>query len=948
MNNLQNNADLTANSNNNETPSKNYKTNVLESGNPDNKIKENLSNTPVPKHKSNGKPLKEEEDLVEQDLSDVEDNYREPSVQRYLPGTGIFVDVNLKTNFLERKGRKIAIPMIVDFYSECLKKYGDEKNFIYEESYLENMKGKVEDFYPDLPKVSKGTGETPNDSQTQPNFDNKQVISGSEVQKTVNYDENLDDVIWLKNRPNDPLLRCIRSITDRLNIQGIVGDPTSYLKKGGDDMHYDMDDPFFDDSAMLSELKMSKSDILLKRAMEKEFSDWSEDEEDEEEYVEPEDFVADYYSSFQKDIKQQKEMESEYKLYFYPSGWRDYISKIPKRFHNIYSEFESQMEYTAEPITDKLLRVKVKELLESIFKRLLKLKILPKTPKYSSKSKKNKPEKELKLNNEVPNEENLSQTQPLPDENQQGTVEEDKAVSKPKTNPNEIPKEILKKRGLNCMLQYRIIDVNGKILRWIVKSVTAMTNAYSPFEIHCEWFALVVANNEKLLAEQSNKLKSKLTTKLQSLKPKKSENLISQLSESSKTLSKSIGIIRKLLKEHREATFVKASQSSKEVKEPVQRKSLIEISLDSARDDHYEYMGLSQPTTKQVPKVDELVKNDYESIVQFENLLLETMKDSQVSVDLDKKDAYELNFQEANMREENDETSSSSSSNTSTADNSSVSRLEDDPASGTPMPKSDQLTEFKENDLKDKNDQNSLADSGIKTPKRSSGQKDEDLDEILKQSKIMKRVKDVYNLFKLVGNESLAFVQMNNLAIYVANKMNNKEFKHVVEHLGLTQNPFDQTYRRLGEIGSKLVQELYNFKVSLPTDVMKVVVINLQTHLKVEELYEKKSKKPLLLFNNSKIKASPGKLFLTPPKPKTPRKTPKGDTNKNVKTINSEIGNGSKEVKPSPRKRKDPQNPQYKPTPIKTKGILHKLTCFQKMGIKKFKNLKRRKNVLSQ
>uniref|UniRef100_A0A3B0N3M7 HPC2 and ubinuclein domain containing protein, putative n=1 Tax=Theileria annulata TaxID=5874 RepID=A0A3B0N3M7_THEAN len=917
MSNLQDKVELTVNSNANESIINNNNPNVLESSNSDNKIKENASNAPVLKHKTNGKHPKEEEDLVEQDLSDVEDNYREPSVQRYLPG--IFVDVDLKTNFLERKGKKIAIPMIVDFYSECLKKYGEEKNFIYEESYLENMKGKVEDFYPDLPKIPKGANETLIDTQSQTNVDNKQVPIGSEVQKTVNFDENLDDVIWLKNRPNDPLLRCIRSITDRLNIQGIVGDPTSYLKKGGDDMHYDMDDPFFDDSAMLSELKMSKSDILLKRAMEKEFSDWSEDEEDSDyNYVEPEDFVADYYSIFQKDIKQHKEMESEYNLYFYPTGWRDYLSKIPKRFHNIYVEFESQVENTTEPITDKFLRLKVKELLESIYKRLLKLKIVPKTPKRTRKSKKNETEEEPSESNQVNNEEIPSQTESKQDENEPVTVEEDKTLSKPKTNPNEIPKEILKKRGLNCMLHYGIIDVNGKILRWIVKSITSMTNAYSPFEIHCEWFNLVVANNEKVLAEQSNKLKSKLTNKLQSLKPKKLENLISQLSESSKTLSKSIGIIRKVLKEHREATIIKTTQCSKEVKEPTQRKSLIEISLDSAREDHEEYMGSSQPLPKQVPKPDELAKAEDETILQLENIPLYRVEDINVSDDLDKKDTYEINFQEANVREENDDMSCASSSNSSTQDISSLSRLEDYTNNGTPMPKSDQLINFKETDLKDKNESNALTDSTIKTPKRS-GQKDEDLDEILKQSKIMKRVKDVYNLFKLVGNEALAFVQVNNLAIYVANKINDKEFKHVVDHLGLTQNPFDQTYRRLGEIGSKVIQELYNLKVNLPTDVMKVVVINLQNHLKVEELYEKKNKKPLLLFNNSKIKASPGKVYLTPPKSKTPRKTPKADTSKNIKSVTSENGSWSNEVKPSPRKRKDTQNLQHSPTPIKNK-----------------------------
>ncbi|UKK02323.2 hypothetical protein MACK_001680 [Theileria orientalis] len=964
------------------------------------KNSENRQNESSLKLNTGGKQTKEDEDLIEQDLSDEEDNYEEPSVQRYMPG--IYVDLKLKTKSLEKGGNKIAIPMIVDFYLECVKKYGEEKNFIYEESYLENMRVKTEELYPELYKLPKTPLDLNGDHQSQLSLDNKQVITFPESQKQGPIEENLDDVIWLKNRPNDPLLRCIRSITDRLNIQGIVGDPTSYLKKGGDDMHYDMDDPFFDDSAMLSELKMSKSDILLQRAMEREFSDWSEDEEEmDSTNVEPEDFVSEYYSEFEKHERKRDKSEGEHKLFFEPTGWREYYSKIPKQFIPIFNEFENTSKKITEPITEKLLRLKIKELLESIFKKLNKMQELNRI-ETKRKPKKTKP---IELGTDGVNhkEETREETDLKLQEKESVSKEEpEKSSSKTKIVAEGDFSENIKRRGLNCMMPYRVVDVNGKILRWIVKSITAMTNSCSPYEIHCEWFTIVVANNERLVNEYAGKLKGKLTSKLQAMKPKKVELMISVLSESTKSLSKSTGIIKKLLKEHRDLNSHKSTKSAnKEGAEAGQKKSLIEISLDSNRDDHDDFMGLdpgsNSPEVKEpevqnvevlevetqkahVPKADvpkaevrkpqskknEVIKQQTKEL-EVPNLELSELEYITphmpgfliASARIQRSytptermgDPEEVNNNDLdNRRDENqdqklDESGMDLDENTDKGEdgknnnpeaqetNSGSSAAESELASkrktrsrrnskvneekvGINEKNEETLKVSEDNpgvDLKNTEDKDTINESAnqvMKTPRKTTtpntittATKEEDLETILKQSKIMNRVKDVHKLFKVAGSEVIAFIKVSNLAISVANKLQTKQFKHVIEHLGLTNNPFDQTYKKISELMSSILQELYEVKVNIPIDATKVVVIKLQNELKVEDLYEKKNKKPLLLFDNSHTKASPGIVILEGPKQKSTKKTTQTECPEGLKVLGTENAGKTKEAKGSPKRK---------------------------------------------
>ncbi|BAM39824.1 conserved hypothetical protein [Theileria orientalis strain Shintoku] len=983
---------------------------MKESSNSQTKNRENSQNETSVKLNTRGKQTKEDEDLIEQDLSDEEDNYEEPSVQKYMPG--VYVDLKLKTKLLEKGGNKIAIPMIVDFYSECVKKYGDEKNFIYEESYLESTRVKTEELYPELYKFPKAAGDLNGDHQSQLSLDNKQVIGFPESQKQGPIEENLDDVIWLKNRPNDPLLRCIRSITDRLNIQGIVGDPTSYLKKGGDDMHYDMDDPFFDDSAMLSELKMSKSDILLQRAMEREFSDWSEDEEEmDSTNVEPEDFVSEYYREFEKHERKRDKSEGEHKLFFDPTGWREYHSKIPKQFITIFNEFENTSKKITEPITEKILRLKIKELLESIFKKLNKMQELN---RVGTKKKQKKTKQNEVGENEVDNKEETREESESKLQESVAREESDKSL-KTKVSGGEDFSEGIKRRGLNCMLPYRVVDVNGKILRWIVKSITATTNACSPYEIHCEWFTIVVANNERLVNEYSGKLKGKLTAKLQAMKPKKLEIMISLLSESTKSLSKSTGIIKKLLKEHRDLNGHKSTKSSsKEGAEAAQKKSLIEISLDSNREDHEEFMGLD-PGSK-TPEVKEPESQNAEmidveaqevgtpkAVFHKEEVTKANGPKTEVTKDVTKagtKDAVKAGVAKAEARkpkskkqqvsqveipqleleeleyitphtpgfliasgrihrsytptrmmdepeevndscldEKTDKSGHGKKSKTKEPETNSGSPAAENEVTSRPKTrsrrnskankehmnvneKSEETVEVGEGsqgvDVKEsKGEKETINESEsqtIKTPKKVNSQstvttvttattKEEDLETILKQSKIMNRVKDVHKVFKVAGSEVIAFIQVSNLAISVANKLQTKQFKHVIEHLGLTNNPFEQTYKKVSELMSIVLQELYEVKVNIPIEVAKVVVIKLQNELKVEDLYEKKNKKPLLLFDNSHTKAAPGVVILEGPKQKSTKKGAQTEGPEGPKSLGAEGAGKTKEVKGSPKRK---------------------------------------------
>ncbi|AFZ78989.1 hypothetical protein BEWA_018320 [Theileria equi strain WA] len=757
---------------------------------------------------------KTEEELIEQDLTDEDDTYEEPSIEKYLPG--IYVDVKLKTKYIEHIGRKVVVPTIIDFYSECLKKYGDESNFIYEESYLEDMKIKDDGFRSENRNKSKkypidnntcGIDDNNNINyaiQSQTTYEygtqNRGDISYVESQRGLQHEDNIDDVVWLENRPNDPLLRCIRSITDRLNIQGIVGDPSSYLKEGGDDMHYDINDPFIDDSAMLSELNMSRNDILLKRDMEREFSDWSEEDEDIDiQEIKPSDFIANCYDAFKMEIAKNSIKENECTLFFNPGGWRKYMSRIPKQFLTIYYEFENANKNIADHLTDKVIRTKLKIFLESIFKKLVKVQ----EPKPKSKL----------VNSNGKN--------------------EDETISK----KQKIKNDEFKIFGLNCILPWRIIGVNGRILRWIVRSIISITNAMSPYDLHKEWLTQVILHNEHMICEQTEKLRSKLTTKLQAIEKK--NILVDSFTESIKSLSKNIGNIRKILKEYKDHANASKSVQMKQDKKDgnTKAKGNTETTKGSNTGSCLEDKRDIQHETEISSTYNENIK-----LVSKNDSNAEPLCDisTQNNVFCSDKEDDSLGNDDSLQTIEGKETNTGSQNTTN-------------------------LKESTLNKDTDKTSESNMGDYGIAY--------------FLKRSKIWKRIKGVHSIYRLVGNEMLVFIQMVNISLSVISTIGDTDFGYIVEENTLQQPLFDQSYKRLSDIVAKIVNETNSTKVNIPLDVTKVVVIHLQQVLKVKDLFERKNKRPLLFIDNSKLQAAPGRALIIGSKDKFKRTTSKEKTN---------------------------------------------------------------------
>ncbi|ANQ10207.1 Uncharacterized protein PCOAH_00046350 [Plasmodium coatneyi] len=235
----------------------------------------------------------EEENVDEKDLI----------LQRYKHGTNIFVNLDDV-----RKGC-----MVVDFYSECLNKYKNECSFVYYQNYNSNknviinenvdMVGHAHSPQHFLCENVESMGNMPssNDKSAMAKGKNGSRNSsslGNGVGTSVMPGEDYKNFNLQKKKQEslDPLLRCINSLSDRINLQHLVGDPTTYFKVGGGDMFYDINDPFLDDEEMYKELNKTKNDIILTRQIEDEYSVWSGDMSDDYADINPNSFIS-FYSS---------------------------------------------------------------------------------------------------------------------------------------------------------------------------------------------------------------------------------------------------------------------------------------------------------------------------------------------------------------------------------------------------------------------------------------------------------------------------------------------------------------------------------------------------------------------------------------------------------------------------------------------------------------------------
>ncbi|KMZ91724.1 hypothetical protein PVMG_00597 [Plasmodium vivax Mauritania I] len=253
----------------------------------------------------------EEENLLndEANLSDEGEEVEEENVdekdlilQRYKHGTNIFVSLD------DAKKRCV----LVDFYSECLNKYKNECSFVYYQNYNSSsnviinenvdMMGPVHSTHfscenmesmgnmpisNDKSAMAKGKS-TPKNASSVAIGVGTSVIPGEDF-KNFNLQKK-------KQESLDPLLKCINSLSDRINLQHLVGDPTTYFKVGGGDMFYDINDPFLDDEEMYKELNKTKNEIILTRQIEDEYSVWSADMSDDYVDINPDSFIS-FYSS---------------------------------------------------------------------------------------------------------------------------------------------------------------------------------------------------------------------------------------------------------------------------------------------------------------------------------------------------------------------------------------------------------------------------------------------------------------------------------------------------------------------------------------------------------------------------------------------------------------------------------------------------------------------------
>ncbi|ETB56220.1 hypothetical protein YYC_05676 [Plasmodium yoelii 17X] len=288
--------------------------------------------------------LNDETNLSDEEVEDENVREKDLILQRYKHGTSIYVDILSVEN---DKNKKSCV--VIDFYSECLNKYKSECSFVYYQNYnsisnviinenidVGNLNTSTNTLTENLGNLNTGNninypieeninnlnlGDEQNGNNKNkiiPKMVTNQLMSNNTgincVSSTIfPYDDFKNfDLQKKKQESLDPLLKCINSLSDRINLQHLVGDPTSYFKLGGGDMFYDINDPFLDDEEMYKELNKTKNEIILTRQIEDEYSVWSADISDDYVEINPNYFFS-FYSSKCKYIYE-SDNEENYKI----------------------------------------------------------------------------------------------------------------------------------------------------------------------------------------------------------------------------------------------------------------------------------------------------------------------------------------------------------------------------------------------------------------------------------------------------------------------------------------------------------------------------------------------------------------------------------------------------------------------------------------------------------
>ncbi|CCF73009.1 conserved Plasmodium protein, unknown function [Babesia microti strain RI] len=470
---------------------------------------------------------------VEEDLTDESSvGQVEPTVQKYIPGVNIDVDLS-----------KLGTPAVVDFYDECLLKYKFESEFVKDETYL----------------IAPSKGWVVKDDQQD---SNNSITADLDADKLL-FGDGHD--AWNICKPHDPLLRCIHSISDRLRIQQLVADPSSYLNKGGDDKHYDIDDPFFDDSDIYTQLNIDKSHVIVNQEIFQNFSPWSEDDSCHESVsteglrgvlLNPHNFIAIIIPPSAQPQSQLPETAGStanksmpVKLFMNSNGWRKYIRRIPLRLQQPFKEFVTKWnamikKSCSNKIGTRVIKDTMDELLKSIFKRMLTLPIksilLPSEPK---EPKSNRNDTAIETGDEIKEEnKNISivkdEDVKIPPESvfDDNTKSYDNSKSSPsmlspdgyssasgcdrkRNKKNKRQKtEYIDAYDGNILLPGKLIDSCNKTLRWLISACKSITNAYSPVEFALIWLKMTLEHNKQVLHLQYQQISDKLAGELPKLK----------------------------------------------------------------------------------------------------------------------------------------------------------------------------------------------------------------------------------------------------------------------------------------------------------------------------------------------------------------------------------------------------------------------------------------------
>ncbi|GIX63545.1 uncharacterized protein BcabD6B2_29800 [Babesia caballi] len=763
----------------------------------------------VPNHTKEPMSQMDDDELLEQDLSEDEDEdgCLEPFIQRYLPG--VFVQVKLKTTQKSKDGGSEQLPMMVNFYSECMKAYKDERRFVYQEGYLGEKRDAAQYVAArEREKTQAVLSDSDGKPDTGPSEDHGPAAA--ESARSGSPDVTLEDVMWLKNRPNDPLLRCIQSITDRLNIQGIVGDPTSYLTAGGDDMHYDIDDPFIDDAAMLSALHMSKTDILRKKQMERDFSIWSEEDEEEEVELEAADFVAEYASELVQRLESESAQQKLDPLFFDPPGWRKYKLRVPKQFHSIFYDMEATFREFSGTVTTKELRKLVTRMLNLIFIRLTKI------------------------------------PEPRP---KKPVVSDDVTATEGKEEVDE-QRQLFERQGLNCVKTGKIVVLNGRILRWIVAALSEITNAVSSRDMHEEWIRTTLAHNQQNITVMRDNLADKLTPKVRLLVEKKGDKHLVKLSEHLRNLSKSVGALRKLMRDYETAYAAEVDQKkldgpklAKDVEGGKKAKGKQDV------DGCVKLVITSQELTQHEGLGEAMISDDAKHAIKVEREL-ECFGDI-----LSDGSAREAKLGGVVIKAEQRGSPGGISTRSSQSGNRTPSTIEEEDTAG--MVSSDGPA-ASQSDL----DQTPAA--GLNTDVTDSGS-DVDSDnlsftEMLRNSALWKRFNGLIAIYRLIASDLLMMVQMINLDLATCLTILATDFKDLVKDSVTTSYVFDKAYVIVADLVSRVVEEVSGVKLAITADVSRIAIMYLHDMSAVDTLFEEERKEPLLFYDNSDVAAAPGRV----------------------------------------------------------------------------------------